>query len=49
MAATIDRALGIPATGVWHDSLSRPHNIYYGDPIPGFLTASQSRKAVCAP
>jgi hypothetical protein len=33
MAATIYRALGIPATAVWHDNLDRPHNIYYGEPI----------------
>jgi hypothetical protein len=37
MAATIYHALGIPPAAVWHDSLSRPHNIYYGDPIPGLL------------
>jgi uncharacterized protein (DUF1501 family) len=37
MAATIYHALGIPPAAVWHDSLTRPHNIYYGDPIPGLL------------
>jgi uncharacterized protein (DUF1501 family) len=35
LAATIYRSLGIPSTAVWHDDLERPHNIYYGDPIPG--------------
>ena len=38
MAATIYDALGIPATAVWHDETSRPHSIYYGEPIAG-LTA----------
>jgi hypothetical protein len=33
MAATIYDALGIPATAVWHDETSRPHNIYHGEPI----------------
>jgi uncharacterized protein (DUF1501 family) len=36
-AATIYSALGIPATAVWHDESGRPHNIYYGDPIPGLM------------
>ena len=35
MAATIYRALGVPATAAWLDELDRPHHIYYGDPIPG--------------
>lgn len=39
MAATIYHALGIPQTAVWHDDTSRPHSIYYGDPIPGLLRA----------
>lgn len=39
MAATIYRALGIPPTAVWHDDTSRPHSIYYGEPIPGLLRA----------
>jgi Protein of unknown function (DUF1501) len=34
-AATIYHALGIPATAVWHDDQSRPHQIYYGEPIAG--------------
>src|SRR5262249_37650273 len=33
MAATIYYALGIPPAAVWHDSLTRPHPLYYGDPI----------------
>jgi hypothetical protein len=33
LAATIYNALGIPESAVWHDDVSRPHNIYYGDPI----------------
>lgn len=37
MAATIYHALGIPATAAWHDELDRPHQIYYGEPIPGLL------------
>jgi uncharacterized protein (DUF1501 family) len=37
MAATIYHALGIPRTAVWHDDLDRPHNVYYGEPIPGLL------------
>ncbi|MCC7421616.1 MAG: DUF1501 domain-containing protein [Planctomycetaceae bacterium] len=39
MAATIYHALGIPHTAVWHDDTSRPHSIYYGEPIPGLLRA----------
>lgn len=34
MAATIYEALGIPRNGEWLDAESRPHAIYYGDPIP---------------
>ncbi|MFP6677997.1 MAG: DUF1501 domain-containing protein [Pirellulaceae bacterium] len=37
MAATIYRALGLPQTTAWHDSLDRPHYIYHGDPIPGLM------------
>ncbi|MAI73640.1 MAG: hypothetical protein CMM01_22445 [Rhodopirellula sp.] len=36
-AATIYRALGIPATAVWRDAAERPHQIYHGQPIPGLL------------
>ncbi len=36
-AATIYHALGIPATAAWHDSLDRPHQIYYGEPIEGMI------------
>lgn len=35
MAATIYQSLGIPSTFAWHDSVDRPHHIYYGEPIPG--------------
>jgi uncharacterized protein (DUF1501 family) len=35
MAATIYRALGLPETTTWLDSVDRPHHIYGGDPIPG--------------
>jgi hypothetical protein len=37
MAATIYQALGIPRTAVWNDQVGRPHNIYFGDPIPGLI------------
>jgi hypothetical protein len=37
MAATIYHALGIPATAQWHDTVQRPHHVYYGEPIPGLL------------
>jgi hypothetical protein len=37
MAATIYKALGIPATATWQDELDRPHQIYQGSPIPGLL------------
>lgn len=37
MAATIYQALGIPRTAVWNDQVGRPHNIYFGDPIPGLV------------
>jgi hypothetical protein len=33
MAATIYRALGIPATAAWNDDLDRPHFVYHGEPI----------------
>lgn len=36
-AATIYHALGIPATAVWHDAQNRPHHIYQGQPIEGFI------------
>jgi hypothetical protein len=35
MAATIYEAIGLPKTLVWKDRLDRPHQVYYGDPIPG--------------
>jgi hypothetical protein len=35
MAATIYRALGIPATAAWHDDEERPHFIYQDGPIAG--------------
>src|SRR3989442_15532305 len=38
MAATIYRALGLPATIPWKDSLQRPHQVYYGDTKPGLLS-----------
>ena len=38
MAATIYHALGIPPTAVWHDNVGRPHNVYFGDPIPGLVS-----------
>jgi hypothetical protein len=37
MGASIYQALGIPPDMMWHDSLDRPHKIYYGDPIPGLM------------
>ena len=37
MAATIYHALGIPETAAWHDELNRPHHIYHGPPIAGFV------------
>lgn len=33
MAATMYRALGIPAVAIFHDALDRPHQIYHGEPI----------------
>jgi hypothetical protein len=35
MAATIYRALGIPATAAWHDDVDRPHQIYHDEPVAG--------------
>jgi uncharacterized protein (DUF1501 family) len=35
MAATIYQSLGIPETAAWHDSATRPHHIYNGEPIAG--------------
>ena len=37
MAASIYRALGIPATAAWLDELDRPHHIYLGEPIAGLF------------
>jgi len=37
LAATIYRALGIPQTAYWEDTLKRPHYIYHADPIPGLI------------
>lgn len=34
-AATIYRALGIPALAYWSDNVDRPHQVYGGEPIPG--------------
>ncbi len=36
-AATIYQSLGIPASAVWHDTVNRPHQIYYGEPISGLM------------
>src|SRR5262245_60013819 len=35
MAATIYQALGLPETAAWQDDLTRPHHIYYSEPIAG--------------
>jgi uncharacterized protein (DUF1501 family) len=35
LAATIYRALGIPALAAWRDELGRPHQVYHGVPIGG--------------
>lgn len=35
MAATIYESLGLPRTIAWKDTLDRPHQVYYGDPIAG--------------
>jgi hypothetical protein len=37
LAATVYRALGLPADASWHDAQGRPHYVYRGDPIPGLL------------
>jgi hypothetical protein len=37
MAATIYHALGIPSSVMWHDTISRPHHVYHGQPIAGLL------------
>jgi hypothetical protein len=37
LAATIYRALGVPATTAWHDSFDRPHHIYHDEPIAGLM------------
>ncbi|MCA8994300.1 MAG: DUF1501 domain-containing protein [Planctomycetaceae bacterium] len=36
-AATIYHTLGIPPEAAWYDELSRPHHIYYGQPISGLF------------
>lgn len=38
LAATIYHALGIPATATWEDAETRPHAIYYGEPIRELFT-----------
>lgn len=38
LAATIYHALGIPATATWSDAETRPHAIYYGEPIRELFT-----------
>ncbi len=38
LAATIYRALGIPALATWSDELERPHQVYHGEPIAGLLS-----------
>jgi len=37
MAATIYRALGLPATASWKDEQDRPHFVYHGEPIAGLF------------
>ncbi|AGA30101.1 DUF1501 domain-containing protein [Singulisphaera acidiphila] len=37
LAATIYRSLGIPQSTHWTDAQSRPHYIYYGEPIAGLF------------
>lgn len=37
MAATIYRALGLPDTIAWKDSLNRPHHVYQAEPILGLM------------
>ena len=37
MAASIYHSLGIPASATWQDAEDRPHQIYYGEPIPGLI------------
>jgi hypothetical protein len=37
MAATIYRALGLPETIAWKDSLDRPHHVYQSNPIQGLM------------
>jgi hypothetical protein len=37
LAATIYRALGIPATATWNDTVERPHHVYHGQPIAGLF------------
>jgi uncharacterized protein (DUF1501 family) len=38
MAATMYKALGIPASAMWQDAENRPHHIYYGEPIKGLVS-----------
>ena len=38
LAATIYHCLGIPASATWEDAESRPHAIYYGEPVHELLT-----------
>lgn len=38
LAATIYHALGIPATATWQDAETRPHAIYFGEPIRELFT-----------
>jgi hypothetical protein len=35
LAATIYSTLGLPPEITWADELSRPHQVYYGEPIRG--------------
>jgi hypothetical protein len=37
LAATIYRALGIPADAAWHDPQGRPQALYQGEPIAGLF------------
>jgi hypothetical protein len=36
-AATIYHALGVPSSTMWSDAESRPHHVYYGEPIRGLV------------
>ncbi len=37
LAATIYSALGIPKSTMWRDAESRPHHVYYGEPVRGLM------------